>query len=74
MQHVGDMPLASKMTQEYIDGDRRQADHSSDSESMSGREWEPTSTWALGWKSRLPLQTIMRLLQVILKIFKNILN
>ena len=63
MQHVGNMPLASKMTQEYVDGDRKQsADHSSD-ESVNG-EWSPSSSWALGWKSRLPLQTIMRLLQV----------
>uniref|UniRef100_A0A8C6WL31 HID1 domain containing b n=1 Tax=Neogobius melanostomus TaxID=47308 RepID=A0A8C6WL31_9GOBI len=27
--------------------------------------WTPTSDWALSWKSKLPLQTIMRLLQVL---------
>ncbi|KAJ0060043.1 hypothetical protein NL108_002833, partial [Boleophthalmus pectinirostris] len=27
--------------------------------------WTPTSEWALSWKSKLPLQTIMRLLQVL---------
>ena len=28
-------------------------------------KWTPSSSWAIGWKSRLPLQTIMRLLQVL---------
>ncbi|XP_063070822.1 protein HID1 [Engraulis encrasicolus] len=27
--------------------------------------WNPTPEWALSWKSKLPLQTIMRLLQVL---------
>lgn len=27
--------------------------------------WTPTSDWVQGWKSKLPLQTIMRLLQVL---------
>ncbi|MBV97208.1 Protein HID1, partial [Eschrichtius robustus] len=27
--------------------------------------WNPTSEWVLSWKSKLPLQTIMRLLQVL---------
>jgi hypothetical protein len=27
--------------------------------------WKPTSDWVNGWKSKLPLQTIMRLLQVL---------
>ncbi|CAD5221855.1 unnamed protein product [Bursaphelenchus xylophilus] len=28
-------------------------------------EWRPTSEWVEGWKSKLPLQTIMRVLQVL---------
>ena len=28
-------------------------------------EWTPTSAWAEAWKVKLPLQTIMRLLQVL---------
>lgn len=31
----------------------------------SSTAWNPTSEWALSWKSKLPLQTIMRLLQVL---------
>ncbi|XP_033840896.1 protein HID1-like [Periophthalmus magnuspinnatus] len=31
----------------------------------SSAGWTPTSDWALSWKSKLPLQTIMRLLQVL---------
>ncbi|CAF4195369.1 unnamed protein product, partial [Rotaria magnacalcarata] len=27
--------------------------------------WTPTSAWAQSWKGKLPLQTIMRLLQVL---------
>uniref|UniRef100_A0A8C2S306 HID1 domain containing n=1 Tax=Capra hircus TaxID=9925 RepID=A0A8C2S306_CAPHI len=34
------------------------------SASASG-QWSPTSEWVLSWKSKLPLQTIMRLLQVL---------
>ncbi|XP_005297514.1 protein HID1 isoform X2 [Terrapene carolina triunguis] len=34
------------------------------SASLSG-QWTPTSDWVLSWKSKLPLQTIMRLLQVL---------
>ncbi|XP_010854794.1 PREDICTED: protein HID1 [Bison bison bison] len=34
------------------------------SASASG-QWSPTSEWILSWKSKLPLQTIMRLLQVL---------
>jgi hypothetical protein len=33
--------------------------------SSSKTTWTPTSEWLLGWKSKLPLQTIMRLLQVL---------
>ncbi|THD25421.1 Protein HID1 [Fasciola hepatica] len=30
-----------------------------------GTDWSPTSEWALGWKTKMPFQTIMRLLQVL---------
>lgn len=33
--------------------------------STAVREWSPTAEWVLGWKQKLPLQTIMRLLQVL---------
>ncbi|XP_064808811.1 protein HID1-like [Oncorhynchus masou masou] len=33
--------------------------------SSSAVYWNPTSDWVLSWKSKLPLQTIMRLLQVL---------
>lgn len=64
VQHVANVPLVNQMTTEYVDGDRkdRTLDNSSESD---GAEWTPTSSWAIGWKSRLPLQTIMRLLQVL---------
>ena len=32
---------------------------------VSGEEWRPTTEWVSSWKSKLPLQTIMRLLQVL---------
>ncbi|KAA0187315.1 Protein HID1 [Fasciolopsis buskii] len=28
-------------------------------------DWSPTSEWAVGWKTKMPFQTIMRLLQVL---------
>ncbi|XP_075220278.1 protein HID1 [Lycorma delicatula] len=31
----------------------------------SGGQWVPTSEWVSSWKTKLPLQTIMRLLQVL---------
>ncbi|XP_054290321.1 protein HID1 isoform X2 [Macrosteles quadrilineatus] len=33
--------------------------------SSAGGQWVPTSEWVASWKSKLPLQTIMRLLQVL---------
>ena len=30
-----------------------------------GTKWKPTSEWVQSWKSKLPLQTLMRLLQVL---------
>jgi len=32
--------------------------------SMAGEPWLPTQEWVANWKAKLPLQTIMRLLQV----------
>lgn len=42
---------------EDCDGSQKSASSSSD--------WAPTPDWVLSWKSKLPLQTIMRLLQVL---------
>ncbi|GMT36075.1 hypothetical protein PFISCL1PPCAC_27372, partial [Pristionchus fissidentatus] len=36
-----------------------------DSSPPSGEDWIATSEWAEAWKAKLPLQTIMRLLQVL---------
>uniref|UniRef100_A0A672ZZF1 HID1 domain containing b n=1 Tax=Sphaeramia orbicularis TaxID=375764 RepID=A0A672ZZF1_9TELE len=33
--------------------------------SVSSSAWSPNSDWVLSWKTKLPLQTIMRLLQVL---------
>ncbi|XP_056153500.1 protein HID1-like [Lampris incognitus] len=33
--------------------------------SSSAKTWSPTPEWVLSWKTKLPLQTIMRLLQVL---------
>uniref|UniRef100_A0A2D4PJ55 HID1 domain-containing protein n=1 Tax=Micrurus surinamensis TaxID=129470 RepID=A0A2D4PJ55_MICSU len=35
------------------------------SSTSSAGQWNPTSEWVVSWKSKLPLQTIMRLLQVL---------
>ena len=32
---------------------------------LEGKEWVPSSDWVSSWKSKLPLQTIMRMLQVL---------
>lgn len=34
-------------------------------ESEDQDQWVPTTEWVESWKSKLPLQTIMRLLQVL---------
>jgi len=39
--------------------------HRSPSLQGGGSQWVPTSEWVASWKSKLPLQTIMRLLQVL---------
>ncbi|EPB68889.1 hypothetical protein ANCCEY_12026 [Ancylostoma ceylanicum] len=36
-----------------------------DGKATPGEDWAPTPEWAEQWKSKLPLQTIMRLLQVL---------
>lgn len=38
---------------------------SSSSSNSATNAWKPTGEWVSGWKSKLPLQTIMRLLQVL---------
>lgn len=45
--------------------DESEASRSRLSSVSSSATWTPTSDWALSWKSKLPLQTIMRLLQVL---------
>jgi hypothetical protein len=37
----------------------------SENDGNGGENWIPTSEWVESWKSKLPLQTIMRLLQVL---------
>ncbi|CAB3359160.1 Hypothetical predicted protein [Cloeon dipterum] len=37
----------------------------SSSPTQGTQQWNPTSEWVYSWKSKLPLQTIMRLLQVL---------
>ncbi|XP_034941825.1 protein HID1 [Chelonus insularis] len=37
----------------------------SDEQTNMSNQWVPTSEWVYQWKSKLPLQTIMRLLQVL---------
>ncbi|KAK5983518.1 High temperature-Induced Dauer formation [Trichostrongylus colubriformis] len=41
------------------------SDGESDSKATPSEDWAPTAEWAEQWKSKLPLQTIMRLLQVL---------
>ncbi|XP_063077846.1 protein HID1-like [Engraulis encrasicolus] len=44
---------------------KKQTSRSRLSSTSSSVYWAPTSDWVLSWKSKLPLQTIMRLLQVL---------
>lgn len=39
------------------------AEHTNSSNNIN--QWVPSSEWVYQWKSKLPLQTIMRLLQVL---------
>merc|ERR1719223_1889044 len=50
------------MTQEILDGTKQTE---VDCDVSEAPQWEATSHWASAWKSKLPLQTIMRLLQVL---------
>lgn len=38
---------------------------SSAAASVASNQWRPTARWAANWHAKLPLQTIMRLLQVL---------
>ena len=62
IQHLNNIPEIGKMTQEIEDGKTKTFAASSDEENG---DWTPNGAWATSWKSRLPLQTIMRLLQVL---------
>ncbi|XP_078736698.1 protein HID1 isoform X2 [Lampetra fluviatilis] len=44
---------------------RRDMKRSSSVSSSSSGQWVPTTEWVMSWKAKLPLQTIMRLLQVL---------
>lgn len=44
-------------------GGIRVAEHTNSSNNIN--QWVPSSDWVYQWKSKLPLQTIMRLLQVL---------
>lgn len=44
---------------------RKQSSVSSQASTREQAEWRPTSDWVVSWKQKLPLQTIMRLLQVL---------
>ncbi|XP_028968759.1 protein HID1 [Galendromus occidentalis] len=44
---------------------KKQNSVSSQSSSRDQSEWRPTPDWVISWKQKLPLQTIMRLLQVL---------
>lgn len=44
---------------------RKQSSVSSQASGREQSEWRPTADWVVSWKQKLPLQTIMRLLQVL---------
>lgn len=62
IEHHSSIPQVMKMTEEILDG-TKQTDV--DCDVSEAPQWEATSNWAYSWKNRLPLQTIMRLLQVL---------
>ncbi|CBY08448.1 unnamed protein product [Oikopleura dioica] len=62
IEHHSSIPQVMKMTEEILDG-TKQTDVNCDV--SEAPQWEATSNWASSWKNRLPLQTIMRLLQVL---------
>ncbi|MGH0145451.1 UNVERIFIED_CONTAM: hypothetical protein FKN15_059883 [Acipenser sinensis] len=53
----------------YVKPERRRL-----SSTSSVSQWTPTSDWVLSWKCKLPLQTIMRLLQVLVPQVEKICN
>ncbi|XP_029943465.1 protein HID1-like [Salarias fasciatus] len=48
-----------------VDHTESEAARSRPSSVSSTADWSPTTDWVLSWKAKLPLQTIMRLLQVL---------
>ncbi|CAN9508647.1 unnamed protein product [Ophioblennius macclurei] len=48
-----------------VDHTESEAARSRPSSVSSTAEWNPNTDWVLSWKAKLPLQTIMRLLQVL---------
>lgn len=57
-------PVASRIRRNRYDSSNSQKSAISNASTLPSR-WVPTSDWVLGWKQKLPLQTIMRLLQVL---------
>ncbi|KAK0676190.1 HID1 protein, partial [Pygoscelis papua] len=52
-------------SQRYSEATHPQQDRRRLSSASSSGQWTPTPDWVMSWKSKLPLQTIMRLLQVL---------
>ena len=58
----------NEMTASHSQGGQLEKSVSLDScpsEIMNEQDWQATTEWVLSWKSKLPLQTIMRMLQVL---------
>ncbi|XP_029815938.1 protein HID1 [Manacus vitellinus] len=63
------LEVFNNIIQYQFDG-KKEASHSRRdrrrlSSASSSAQWTPTPDWVMSWKSKLPLQTIMRLLQVL---------
>ncbi|NXX71843.1 HID1 protein, partial [Spizella passerina] len=54
-----------KESQRYSEASHSRRDRRRLSSASSSGQWTPTPDWVMSWKSKLPLQTIMRLLQVL---------
>ena len=70
MDMEGSSENPEKETQETADRRkerlvRKQSSISSQASTREQSEWRPTPEWVISWKQKLPLQTIMRLLQVL---------
>ncbi|KAL4098434.1 hypothetical protein QTP88_023048 [Uroleucon formosanum] len=70
--HPGNLTLPAElvtsngMTKEFMKQSSNQGDCSPTTSSpKNDAEWAPTTEWVRSWKEKLPLQTIMRLLQVL---------